>query len=820
MMRTARPNFKRDHDAVEAGLRLIPSTVNLNGLMEVFIGPVFGKSAVEKLKSNIGNERPSPSGHKEQIDLQSILKRIMFEDKQALSLWTKYRSIRRLQSKKELQNSIDYFQNGKELFETFSVGDGCFAQMFPTCPNQQYIDLYEITDQTDVTPQVKTDLQKQQDYEAEVKVYRALENVRGENVSVIHGLKYSHYQYRMFDANHQVRECSNRKQQPNCKKGLHSDEGENDFVVLGPNYFALIEVKNAEKEASIASMKNFVKSASKQLDKLIQVIEGIAHATIKNETLDSGCSDSSAHTTTALQSNSFKVFRFVAFPRNNNRLNTAEFVTEQENVRCIFDCDFDNFADWWNRNALENPHAKSVDVQGHFEKVKYVLWTLWATKDKTFDGSSIGFKVDLLKTDKLLKDSEITFTSKNRQLSPNVARTSDMDSADVNGINVFHDILGIKFITKNQKEAFENQSKNLIITGCAGSGKSLMLIARFLHQALTSSDLKMLLLVFNQLKLVEYKKFFARLKLSCVDLSEVDFDPNLWQSRVAVIHCNTQLKNSKTLHAIQRGEVVIYVDDAHASDIDFMSLKCACIAVDFNQCHLPLEQTPHSWTSIEDFDLVSLTHNYRSTWNIVSNLTNLSKAVKQKDALQRYFAEHPPELSHHPSHGHLIHGPQTEIDVIHFKSPVNNTEQLTEVLQLYIKKMHRHFPKTTNLSSKFFIIVPDDSFLRQVAQEINSLLNRHFSVIVNAWEQSIYSTEFTACFIYLVFSNMDTKMLRSVYNVISRARAFCHIMVVSNKNTEHEELNEFLGLFKEAKINHIRQPENSADQNQLELSLD
>ena len=39
-----------------------------------------------------------------------------------------------------------------------------------------------------------SDTQKQEDYKAEVKVYQALEKLKGQNFVVIHSLKCTHYQ--------------------------------------------------------------------------------------------------------------------------------------------------------------------------------------------------------------------------------------------------------------------------------------------------------------------------------------------------------------------------------------------------------------------------------------------------------------------------------------------------------------------------------------------------------------------------------------------------------------------------------------------------
>ena len=769
-----RSKFDLDCEILEKSFTKFLHAANLHKVSEM--GPTFGNSIAEKTKSDVGNMFPLSANSIELIGSQP-------KCNETVSSLNKFKNMKRLQTNIQLQNKNDYFRIGQELFETFTSNDDYFAQMFPAIPNQQYIHLQKNTNRTD----------------SEIKIYRNLEQLKGKDFIVMHGLKYTHYQYRMWFVDHEPSKCANKKQQPNCKKGLHSLEGKNDFVVLGPNYIAMIEVK---KESSIKPTKKFVKTEPMQADKLLHVIKGIADATLKVE--PSHLQSKTAITSSALKPTSFKVFSFVAFPRKTNRSNIDQIYKKQRNVGCIFDDDLDNFKHWWNQNITDlssdlKSDSNSVVIWGDFEKVKAVLWTLWATECKTFDGSLIGFKQDLIATDKLLKDSEHTFTSKTRLISPNVLRTKDLKSAEVLGINIFHDILGIKYISKEQKQAFENQSRRLIITGCAGSGKSLMLLARFLYQAITNRYEKMILLVLDRLKLVEYKKIFEKLELSSVYVSEVDFDTsNLWQSRISIINCN--LLNEKTRYLIEKMAIerVIYVDDPRALGTAFESLKCTCITIDFNLFHLPRE-------TIDKFEITSLTQNFRSTWNIVLNLDNLSKAIQLKDSPERVHLGHP----HHPSHGHLIHGPQTEIEVIHFDHLLNNTElQLKQMRQCYLKNVLRFFLSTeTNfMTYKYFLIFPNGHLLStRMAQEIKNLLDGNSFPSFTSCEDNIETTEIMACFILLEFTKMDKQLLRSVYNVISRARVFCNIMIRTNEYTDHGDLNNFLDIFNEAKICHIGQ---------------
>ena len=807
--------FQSDGKTIEKIVELIPEKITLHRILQLLEGPLLGKLAVDRLKSAIAKTSTSCSIKSEQF---SIIKDIVLEKSLMFTLLKKLEKARSLKTEQELKNKTEYLEHGKKLYEIFGWSGDNFALMFPACPYQQYVDLHRNTaDDSDEqakseqqakceqqakneqakSKQAKIDKQKQEDCEAEIKMYRALENLKGQKVTVIHGLKYTHFQYRMWLKKHDGKNCSKCN-----RKRLNCDEGENDFVVIGPNYIVLIEVKNAEEKATLESMMEFTKSAVEQQSHLMHVIEGIAGG-----------------------SGSFKVFRFVAFPNYNDICDIAHHVQEQLGIQFILGSDLPKFTNWWHQNITNGREKLTEDLYGDVEQVKFALLAIWATKYKkkkySYDGSEIGFKGDVVETDRRLRFSEITITSnKKTRRSPcyNVERTEqrteDPESfASVNVAYIFSRILGIKYITENQKEAFENKSENLVITGCVGSGKSLILIARLLRQALTSSEKKMLLLVFNQMKLIEYERIFKRAQICCMEISENQFDSNMWQSRIGIVHCNTKAVNTKMASFLENikyhDDVAIYVDDAHAYGLDLSSFSCACVTIDFNQCHITSDQSGllDDCSQWDTFDLVALSHNYRSTWNIVENLTNLSKFLRVKDVVQKHFAKYPSYLSHEPSHGHLIYGPQTDIDVVHFKFEVDRNKQLKEVLLISIQRHTRIFPKfrKQKFKTQIFIIDPSEElFDKHFVHSINSFHRRKpLLVSVNAQEQNIYSTEFAACMIFVVFLNLDTRILRSLFNAISRARAYCHIVVTSNKKTDDDELQQLLDIFKEAKINHI-----------------
>ena len=108
--------------------------------------------------------------------------------------------------------------------------------MFPPAPNlTSFIDAFAF--QQEETPSKKEIKEKQQqdEYEAEVEVFRALEKEK--DIIVLHGLKYTHLQYT---------ECVPLHAQSGCKKKDQEEEGECDFVVIGDKFVAVLEVKSPD----------------------------------------------------------------------------------------------------------------------------------------------------------------------------------------------------------------------------------------------------------------------------------------------------------------------------------------------------------------------------------------------------------------------------------------------------------------------------------------------------------------------------------------------------------------------------------------------
>ena len=675
----------------------------------------------------------------------------------------------------KIKEDTDYFLYGKILFDKFVKKEECvFPTMFPRVPRQQYIDKIQGQDLPAAVNQIN-DKEQQDNYESEVMVFRALELLKGQNLLVLHSVKYTHFQYRMWEIDHEAKTCKKCQKHPNCV------EGENDFIIIGPNYIVLIEVKNPDED--LTYQKELLHKAEVQLKKSVSIIEGMLRK-----------SDDSLIS----ENVSFHVLRFDAFPCCDSSTH------EKGDIPILCAPELEDIEKWWESNIIEQTKKAETNYKGNFNGVKHALLALWATEHTIIDESQMQISKVIKETDKKLRDGFITFIRKNGALSSrNIVETAKIETAKIDGLNVFK-ILKIEYITKEQQKVFEKPTLRLVITGCVGSGKSLVLIARFLHKKLTQVSSKMALLVFNQVKLVEYVQIFKDAYIEVTDVNEDKFDPETLKNGVVIIHCNTNKELSQIPDVIKKlpSDTIVYIDDAHASSTNFAPLNWESLAVDLNQSHLARDEGTPQW-DLSNLDVEYLSRNYRSTPEIVTYLEKLSYHIMKEDETQQNLINAPAELLHIPRNGHLIHGPQLTLDVWRTDDP----KSIPQLLKVLVGEFYRASSRfgEEGVTGKCVILAPaddDDGILNTFGR---NQFNSSFCIVVDPSEQNIYSTEFTACLILLQFSNLNTRNLRLLFNVFSRARVYCHIKIIVKEiegdANQIDDLKVFLSIFKGAKVN-------------------
>ena len=200
--------------------------------------------------------------------------------------------------------------------------------MLPRAPQQKYVDLYP-KDQPGCS--FENDRNQQLNYEAEVIVYRALEKLSGGDFIVLHSFEYTHFQYYLGDLSHDKRKCLK------CKKMAANREGESDFVVITPNYFVIMEVKNmghignqsdpgCNKYQQLQALADTFQKSLDQRKKMVEFVKRFCKQ--------------------------LTVLQFTVYP-NFEKAFKKEFQLSRGKLSSIlFKEDLEDFSDWWKDNVV------------------------------------------------------------------------------------------------------------------------------------------------------------------------------------------------------------------------------------------------------------------------------------------------------------------------------------------------------------------------------------------------------------------------------------------------------------------------------------
>ncbi|KAL5251466.1 hypothetical protein ACHWQZ_G016984 [Mnemiopsis leidyi] len=283
---------------------------------------------------------------------------------------------------------------------------------------------------------LKDEEKRQSDYEAEVSVYRALENLE-ENIIVLHGFEYTHHQYRLCDAAHVKRGCSK------CKnKNADNREGECDFLVVCQGGFVVIEVKNMEHNEFLECEEGFHLCTIGE-DSQIPTCTSMGR---QSEALRGTFRKSKeqrekvAKLIRCMEQN-VAVLQFTAYPNFIKTYRGGFNLTPDQTKTIIFKEDLENFKNWWNDNVvrlLQQPPC------AQWEKIQNFLLAVWCTEKNKCEILRCSLGKSVLDIDRKLKEGLITFQGKHGKKSminnPGVVEAP----CDVKNF------IGVKYLTAEQ----------------------------------------------------------------------------------------------------------------------------------------------------------------------------------------------------------------------------------------------------------------------------------------------------------------------------------------------------------------------------------
>ena len=658
--------------------------------------------------------------------------------------------------------------------------------MLPPIPNRsKYIDQFP---EEGLNSKNEDDKRRQEDYAAEVTVYRALEDLK-EKIVVLHSLDYTNRQFKLFK-----RDFSFDESMPN------KITGECDFVAVGENYVVIIEVSDVRRDKGKTTDKKLKKAFNakkKQGERTKELIEGVLrHVNPAGETgpyITWYCAFLS------LSSDSEKIFM------------------EEQRSNIIFANSFSSFQAWWNENVTDKTTSVSVseETMATLTDLLLGLWNIDSRNQVCLEQKcSLG--CNIMRVDRQLRDAQITYGFR---------KPDDPEYSNPNLIqadNVFQR-MGIQFLSQEQDHVFQSTEKFLWVNGPAGSGKTIIILGKAIKAAQSKCGK---VVIFKNMSEERSKKMYQQtLENSGTNFGTVDTEvenSNLYaldvdaiaedfarktcevldKCRVALLEFgNTescpvyhvrnncgglQIINKIIIHILQlrreksQERLMCFIDDEHClledryydrvKRIDEFirtitlgeSIECSIwIFTDIAQSpnHMAPENLPSLLpdmdSMLQTYNHLSLSRNFRSTFEIGNILATIRENIM--------FS--PKQLS-----GHFLRGPRPALHYIDIAEEQSKLNEVEEIIKSEIDKV-----KDCDIG----LIVNSEesrSFLSNTLEEKVKTLTSVCNI------SDTYSAEWPAILFLMDLTDLndqDYKISHQLYLALSRARVYCSAVIYS-----------------------------------------
>ena len=687
-------------------------------------------------------------------------------------------------------------EEGKNVLNNYCADKlNKWSIMLPAIPNlSKHIDRME-RNKEEMSNIEQEEQKSQQDYEAEVKLFRALENLQ-KNCLVLHSWKKIHY---MIEAIHPGHDCSSskcKKEKPHrCDRDYSDVEGETDFLVIGKNYFATFEVKNPVR-------KKFICRLNEGIDQT-ESTEEILNRLMKLE----------------LRSSEPKpmIFKFCVFPfLDKEEVNSRLEDRPQSATKLLFKADLENFKEWWDEH-IENQHDQHF-IPSMSEDLKAII--------VGFDRKKYNFAESIREIDKSLRESKITrekrgkYKNGEKKGGENGELTATIINTEIQPSTGEMKELGIKYLRKSQQAAFENKKDHLLINGPAGTGKTIILqalllqIARkvdesseevavvfaFGHKAaevykkiLTKSDIKFCFKKINNINSKSHQNIEKAMKQStdkvtilCVNI--VDFSKSMLEILIEIIK---RLKERGALILIDDIQCLLTPNSLPKFEI-FIKCISTCKYVRMTFDAVQLFYYSKAKDEIEALNqTLKRIGNHMTVIKLESNIRNSYEIASLLESVREQFTEIKPNIIMVPpqTFAHYIHGLKAVIHVIYSKRMPTVYEQINILLEKEKNK---------------FCQENDDSF--QILWMKGSKVARHKNIRSHGFKldasSKIYCDKIRNCYsrewlavvgLIAITKNTDYREFLSwVYLAVSRARVYSSLILYVENGRPPDFLAKFL----------------------------
>ena len=350
---------------------------------------------------------------------------------------------------------------GEQIFQKYCQNrtEHSGPTIVPPIPNNKFID--KLPEGVVLEGANLDEKKHQESYEAEVEVYRCLEEVNTNNI-VIHQLDYTHEQYSAFLPEHRCnkRKCKKDSEDHFCHKTLRELEGECDFIVIGDKFVAVIEVKGLSlqnTEEDLVKLDGCCDSAVMQRKRMRNLIESINPLVT--------------------------VFEFTIFPNISMEEMEEKYLSDET---ILFREDLENMAlIIYCCEAFSLSSVPTLNMRTARERLCCSLLGLWCmNQDNKWDLDECSLSkcvIDVdnklrnaLVTRKLVEEAELNLGLKKKQ--GKMKKKYPQNSRMVQTPDLFKRYLKINCLTQCQLDVYSSDERFLWVDGPAGSGKNFYLL--------------------------------------------------------------------------------------------------------------------------------------------------------------------------------------------------------------------------------------------------------------------------------------------------------------------------------------------------------
>ena len=689
---------------------------------------------------------------------------------------------------------------GHAIKRTYCQKTPARPTMLPPIPNcSKYIDQFP---EEGLNSKNEDDKRRQEDYAAEVTVYRALQNLE-ENILVLHSLDYTNRQFKLFKEDFSFDESKPNKVAGEC-----------DFVAVGENCVVIIEVSDVRRDEGKTTDKKLKKAFNakkKQGERTKELIEGVLR-----------------HVNPADEETGPYITWYCAFLSLSSDCGIIFMEEQRSNI--IFANSFSSFQAWWNENVTDKTTSVSVseETMATLTDLLLGLWNIDSKNQVSLEKCSFGSNIK--KVDSQLRDAQITYGF--RKSDDPEYNNPNLIQAD----NVFQR-MGIQFLSQEQDHVYQSTKKFLWVNGPAGSGKTILIIGKAIKTAQANegkvvifknmSEERSRKMYQNSLEgsSVKYETISIDIEEHLLDVDEIDEIANDFANSICFTFtsCNVALLELCPLYQLTRNfgglqvinkiitsivqllrendihkPLACFIDDEHCLLVDklydretrineFIQItsetnnNCSIfIFTDIAQSsdHMAPENedslSPVTDSMMNTYGTLHLSKNFRNTFEIACALEQIRETIVFSSM----------QLS-----GHFIRGPK--VTIYYAKAPqLRSRDYVIDQLKSEIE----------NISDSDDSGSPDIGLIGNSEQAIKLLMRifgqekKNLGPVCDI--KDIYSAEWPAILFLMDLTDLEDqhhKISHQLYLALSRARVYCTAVIYSNTlDTENKNLESML----------------------------